>query len=304
MKHKRLLPYKNPLCEKLGTEFFKTVPMKPGVYFMTSKSGAVVYIGKSKNLRDRLNSYRNTKPENVSRKVLRLLKAIHSIRWEVCETERLALLLENKLLREHRPKFNLLNTRPDLYYFFFVCVRSTAIEFRLSTKSADTADILPELEQKGTLHQFGAFRGRFRTRESFKALLRILWAAYANAKPSSFFPTLLTRTEPLFSFTLPRGHFKDSFDQVVPLILSFLSGKSEDLLPFLMTPLLEQVDMPKFVIRIVQEDLSYLKEFYRVSTNRNRQLIEKHQGNYGLNGDWIAQAQLDDLLVLSSKKSE
>src|SRR3954469_7519360 len=111
-----LLPYVNPLKEKLGGEFFRALPKRPGVYVMLGEAGQVLYVGKAKSLRDRLSSYRNAKPGNVARKVIRLINSVRTIRIEECENETIALLRENELLRKIRPPFNVQNTRPDLYF--------------------------------------------------------------------------------------------------------------------------------------------------------------------------------------------
>src|SRR4051812_25557289 len=107
-----LLPYQNPLTARVGREFFAALPRTPGVYVMYGLSNHVIYVGKAKNLRARLASYRRARPHQVSRKVIRLIHVIDEIRYETCESEAHALLRENELLRLHRPLFNVVNTRP------------------------------------------------------------------------------------------------------------------------------------------------------------------------------------------------
>ncbi len=65
-----------PLVERLGRKFFRKVPARPGVYLMRDASGDVVYVGKAKNLRQRLRSYRVANPERMPRRHLRMVREI------------------------------------------------------------------------------------------------------------------------------------------------------------------------------------------------------------------------------------
>ncbi len=101
-----------PLVERLGTEFFRTIPEEPGVYLMRDCSNAVVYIGKAKNLRKRLASYRVANPERMRSRHLRLLHAVERIEVQTCVSESAALAKESALLRSLRPRFNRAGTWP------------------------------------------------------------------------------------------------------------------------------------------------------------------------------------------------
>jgi len=66
----------------------------------------ILYVGKAKNLRQRLNSYRVANPDRLSRRHLRLLNQVVRIEWKLCGDESSALATEAELLRSIRPKFN------------------------------------------------------------------------------------------------------------------------------------------------------------------------------------------------------
>jgi len=66
----------------------------------------VLYVGKARNLRKRLNSYRVANPDRMSKRVLRLLRSVERIEWKLCRSEDAALAKEAMLLRSVRPKFN------------------------------------------------------------------------------------------------------------------------------------------------------------------------------------------------------
>ena len=102
----RLWPDPQPLIERLGRDFFRQVPEKPGVYLMRGGAEIVLYVGKAKNLRHRLGSYRVANPERMARRTLRLLNLVERIGWEECDTEGAAFRRESELLLALKPRFN------------------------------------------------------------------------------------------------------------------------------------------------------------------------------------------------------
>jgi len=101
----------------------KGLPEEPGVYFLYDKQGSIIYIGKAKNLKDRVSSYfyHNT---GHSEKVRELIKNVHSITYLTTGSELSALLLESKLIKEHRPHYNTLIKRYKRYPFIKIDVQS------------------------------------------------------------------------------------------------------------------------------------------------------------------------------------
>jgi predicted GIY-YIG superfamily endonuclease len=101
-----LFPDPRPLVERLGQNFFRQLTEKPGVYLMRDATGLVLYVGKAKNLRKRLGSYRVANPDRLGRRHLRLLRAVERIELQECADEAAALARESELLLELKPKFN------------------------------------------------------------------------------------------------------------------------------------------------------------------------------------------------------
>ena len=114
----RLFPDPQPLVERLGRDFFRQLPESPGVYLMQDAAGVVLYVGKAKNLRKRLNGYRVANSDRMARRHLRLLRAVARIELQACADERAALMTEAELLRSLRPKFNRAGTWPAPLRFF------------------------------------------------------------------------------------------------------------------------------------------------------------------------------------------
>lgn len=102
----RFIPDARPISERLGPEFFRALPASPGVYLMRDSNQAVVYVGKAKNLKKRLGSYRVANADRLPRRILRLLNSVESISIETCLTEADALAREAELLLSLKPKFN------------------------------------------------------------------------------------------------------------------------------------------------------------------------------------------------------
>jgi hypothetical protein len=101
-----LFPPSKPLVEKLGADFFQALPERPGVFLMCGRQEGVLYVGKAKNLRKRLASYRVANPERMSRKVIRLLNQVTRIEWDECRDEQMAEAREELLICVLMPKFN------------------------------------------------------------------------------------------------------------------------------------------------------------------------------------------------------
>jgi excinuclease ABC subunit C len=81
------------------------IPTHPGVYLYRDEAGEILYVGKAKNLRNRVKSYFSSIDQPA--KTRQLLLHIRSIDWIVVNNEVEALLLENKLIKQHTPKYNI-----------------------------------------------------------------------------------------------------------------------------------------------------------------------------------------------------
>ena len=95
-----------PLVERLGEDFFAGLPTGPGVYLMCGEAEGVLYVGKARNLRKRLSSYRVANPERMTRRIIRLLHQVRRIEWDECSSEAAASEREELLICVLAPKFN------------------------------------------------------------------------------------------------------------------------------------------------------------------------------------------------------
>ena len=86
--------------------FLKQLTTRPGVYQMYDAAGGLLYVGKAKNLKNRVTSY--FRASGLSGKTMALVSRIRDIQVTVTTTERDALLLEHNLIKENHPPYNIL----------------------------------------------------------------------------------------------------------------------------------------------------------------------------------------------------
>lgn len=84
----------------------KTLPLKPGIYLFYDKKGQIIYVGKSRALKNRVLSYFQNRGRHTA-KTERLVQSVRDFLTIVTSTEREALILENEKIKLHRPKFNI-----------------------------------------------------------------------------------------------------------------------------------------------------------------------------------------------------
>jgi hypothetical protein len=131
-----LFPDPRPLVERLGQDFFRQLTERPGVYLMEDATGLVLYVGKAKNLRQRLGHYRVANPDRMGRRHLRLLRQVARIELQECADEIAALAREAELLRALKPKFNRAGVWPATPRFLVWREAGQALELAISVRPA------------------------------------------------------------------------------------------------------------------------------------------------------------------------
>jgi excinuclease ABC subunit C len=100
-------------------EQVRLLPQEPGIYRFFNAAGDIIYIGKAKSLKNRVSSY-FANLAGHSRKTKRLVSEIDRLEYMVVSTESDALLLENNLIKQHQPKYNILLKDDKTYPY--ICV--------------------------------------------------------------------------------------------------------------------------------------------------------------------------------------
>ncbi|MFN4080591.1 MAG: excinuclease ABC subunit UvrC [Saprospiraceae bacterium] len=109
------------MTDKEYRDFSPSIPTDPGVYTFMDANGGILYVGKAKNLRNRLNSYFNNK-NNQTVKTRTLVRNAHHIEFTMVETEQDALLLENTLIKKHQPRYNVM-LKDEKSPLVYICVK-------------------------------------------------------------------------------------------------------------------------------------------------------------------------------------
>jgi len=189
-----LFPDPKPLVERLGRKFFRKLPRRAGVYKMRDAQDRIVYVGKAKDLRQRLGSYRIANPDKLARRHLRMLREVARIEVELCPGEASALKHEARLIRELKPRFNRAGVWQGKPRFLAWRFDPPAIELAVQETP------LPGWERIGPL---GGWAPRLRC-----ALVRLFWLSFhpANRSPEGPAPGYAG---------LPRGWAQGELAEVV-----------------------------------------------------------------------------------------
>lgn len=108
----------SPLPEFDLKSFLKNLTVRPGVYRMLGADGEVLYVGKARNLKRRVASY--FQRSDGSAKTQALVAHIRRIEYTVTHTENEALILENTLIKQHRPRYNILLRDDKSYPYIYL----------------------------------------------------------------------------------------------------------------------------------------------------------------------------------------
>lgn len=200
-----------PLVERLGADFFRQLPERPGVYLMQDAAGLVLYVGKAKNLRKRLTSYRVANPDRLGRRHLRLLRQVMRIELQECTDEAAALAKESELLRALKPKFNRAGVWPGNPRYMVWRLVGSKLELAISKTPTDG------------WQAFGPFGGGVVYLRA--SLVRLLWFALNPALGSIAMPAgwLHGRLGAVASIAIPPTQ-----DSGVALVLSKLAEGDAD----------------------------------------------------------------------------
>ncbi len=135
----------------------KAIPPRTGVYLMKDEKGAVIYVGKAKNLRSRIRSY--FQGTDTRAMVPFLVSRVRDLDFVVTNTEKEAFLLENTLIKEHRPRYNVI-FRDDKTYF----------SLRLDTRQDFPAFQLVRKTRKDGARYFGPYPSGLAAKDTLKYL--------------------------------------------------------------------------------------------------------------------------------------
>lgn len=137
------------------------IPTDPGVYRFRDDAGRVIYVGKAKNLRNRLNTY-FADPDHLLPKVYAMVHTAVSVEWTVVSSELESLQLEYTWIKQYSPRFNIKYRDDKSYPYLAVSMKD---EF-------PRAQVVRGEKKKGTRY-FGPFSQAWAVRETLDTMLRV-----------------------------------------------------------------------------------------------------------------------------------
>ncbi|HEX5746803.1 MAG TPA: excinuclease ABC subunit UvrC [Archangium sp.] len=196
----------------------ESLPTEPGVYLMKDRRGEIIYVGKAINLRNRVRSY-FTRTGDTRAFVSLLDQFLGDIETVLVHNEKEALLLENELIKKHKPRFNVL-LKDDKQY----------ISLRLDrTQAYPRLEVVRKYEKDGARY-FGPYSSASAIRETLRIINRYFHLrtctdhVLANRKRPCLLHQIGRCPAPCV-YPVPEQHYRKSVDEVV----LFLEGKAGEL---------------------------------------------------------------------------
>ncbi len=194
----------------------ETMPAAPGVYRMLARDGEVLYVGKAKNLKNRVRNY--AQPAGLNTRTLRMIAETRAMEVVTTHTEVEALLLESNLIKRLRPRYNIL-LRDDKSFPYIVITGDHE---------------WPQLaKHRGARNRKGEYFGPFASALSVNRTLNTLQKAFPLRSCSD--SIFASRTRPCLQYQIRRCAGpcvdridKDSYAELVTEARDFLSGRSRE----------------------------------------------------------------------------
>ncbi|MCX5826538.1 MAG: excinuclease ABC subunit UvrC [Deltaproteobacteria bacterium] len=211
------------MTERPLDKIIQTAPRSPGVYLMKDIAGKVIYVGKARDLRSRLRNYLGG--GDARPMIPFLVSRIQDIEWILTDTEKEALILENTLIKEHRPRYNV-DFRDDKSYFHIrVQATETFPRFQLVRRP-----------KKDEARYFGPYPSSASAKETLKFLQTVFPLRTCRDVE------LRSRRRPCLEYQIGRCLgpcvqliSEEAYQHAVRDALTFLEGRETDLLQNLET---------------------------------------------------------------------
>jgi len=197
----------------------ENLPTNPGVYLFKDPKGVILYVGKAGNIKHRVSSYFQ-KREGMDVKTLAMLEKVADIDTIVTDTEKEALILENNLIKAHRPRYNI-KLRDDKTY---PCLKLSMEE------DFPTLTIVRRIKKDGSIY-FGPYPSATSLKETLRVIRRLF---PIRTCPDTKFSS---RLRPCINYEMDRcsgpccGKIdRDQYREIVYQMKMFLEGKNSDLI--------------------------------------------------------------------------
>jgi excinuclease ABC subunit C len=279
---KSIIPYDKVKAGRMGKKLSllhdkaKTLPDKPGCYLFKRKNGDILYIGKAKNLKNRVKSYFTSAQKTPKTQIL--VSHVHDFEFILTKTEAEAFILENNLIKKHTPKYNI-RLKDDKTYPYIMIDEREPFARPVYTRR-------PKRAKKSTIY------GPFTTGTNIYEVLRILIKSFAlrDCTMAEFKrrkrPCLLYQMKQCTAPCVGKISEKD-YQRDLTFVKSFFSGGHKKVIDELERRMMEAAEREEFeYAAMVRDHLFTLNEFTQssidqdveVQVDRNLDVVAFHVG--------------------------
>lgn len=243
-------------------DFLRNLTIRPGVYRMYDEDDSLLYVGKAKNLKNRVSSYFRSR--GLNNKTVALVSRIHRIETTITHSETEALLLEHTLIKQHRPPYNILLIDDKSYPYL-----------KLSTSNQWPGLYMHRGAKREKDVYFGPFPNAVAVRESLLLLQKTF--RLRQCEDSVF----ANRKTPCLQYQIKRckapcvGYVsEDEYQQDINKTRQFLEGKSTDLIQTI------EIDMDKAAEAYEYEKAAeYRDQLMHLRKVQEQQYVTGSKGN-------------------------
>lgn len=241
--------------------FLHTLTQRPGIYKMLNADGEIIYIGKAKNLKNRVSSY--FRSQTASPKQQAMVAKIASIEVVVTHTEGEALLLENQLIKRHKPRYNISLRDDKSYPYIYISQHD-----------------FPQLARhRGAKKRQGKYFGPYPSASAVKETLKLLQKifpirqcedSYYNARSRPCLQHQIQRCTAPCVGLVSQEHYQSDVDDTI----LFLQGKGSMLIDQLVAKMEYAADTLNF-----EQAAVYRDQIQRLRAILEKQAIEGEHGD-------------------------
>lgn len=243
-------------------KFLTTLSTKPGVYRMFNEKGQMLYVGKARNLKKRLSSYFRKNLDSA--KTTSLMKQVTSIEVTITASENEALLLESNIIKENRPRYNVLMRDDKSYPYLFL----------------STQDQYPRLDyHRGAKRRAGRYFGPYPNSGSVRENLALIQKLFKLRQCSDSF--FRSRSRPCLQYQIQRctapcvGYVKEEqYREQVNHAILFLEGKNSAVIDQLAKKMDDASIQQDYEVAAVYRD-----QIRRLRKLQSQQAMTSDQGN-------------------------
>ena len=203
----------------LISDKLKDLPMDPGVYIMKSKEGQILYVGKARHLKNRVSQYFGNN-SNRTEKVLKLVAKVYDFDYIITRNEVEALVLENNLIKQHKPPYNIL-LKDDKNYPFI----------KINTKKP-----FPKVEVVRRLKPDGSkYYGPYMIGVTSKDIIDLIYSSFTLRSCDLDMKRIPKSHRPCLNYHIKKclapcmGYVReDDYMKIIDRVIDFLNGNDKE----------------------------------------------------------------------------